>query len=156
GSVFAASTRQMSRAKVTISISAEERAVAEHHFLELADRSRYGDERIIMEKLSGEGELTVTRMHRSPTNGDDRSQTSALPLREVGDFYTALLLDDILFGAFERAHIFAAERSAIEVFSRELAAQRFDPMVKTRPLSYPLALADGLKTAQQTISAQKS
>src|SRR5262249_11324499 len=122
----------------------------------LADRTPYAEGRIAMEKLPGKGEITLTRMPRVSMNGGNEPLASSLQLDDVGHLYAGFLLNFILFRAIEHAQIFTAERSAVEVFSGELAAQRFDPLTKGRALAYPLALAEGLKTAQQTMTAQKS
>ena len=51
-------------------------------------------------------------------------------LREEAQSHAPLVLATALFGTISRAHILTAERSAIEMFSRELAAQRFEPADK--------------------------
>jgi hypothetical protein len=114
------------------------------------------DEQILVDKTSGNGVWTVTRVARGlgTRSSEHRSADS---LRNLLLIHAAAALVRAMWPGLAEPHILTAERSAVEIFSRELAAKRFEPRGEDEPpFPYPLALADSLKFVQQMPSAQRA
>jgi AAA domain, putative AbiEii toxin, Type IV TA system len=107
------------------------------------------DEQILLDKSSGNGVWTATRMVRGPVTRSS-TERSAVALSNLLLVHAAAGLVRALWGGLANARIFIAERAAVEVFSPELAARsaelRHDG---ERPSPYPLALSDSLKSVYQ-------
>jgi hypothetical protein len=154
--VFAAPLSFASSTKVEIRLTEDEIAVGRARILaeQTSAPERLLDETIIVDKSSGSGVWTATRMASvTDTRSSERQvlqeQRFFLQLKVVSAFTAAL------FNGLASPHILTAERSAVEMFSRELAAKRFEARGQddSRPL-YPLALAESLRDAQLMASAQ--
>jgi hypothetical protein len=113
--------------------------------------------KILIDKSPGSGTwAAATRMApMAGTRSSEQHAQEALPnlliLRVLRAFTRAL------FAGLTSPQILTSERSAVEIFSRELAAKRFEQRGQNEPPpAYPLALAESLKAAQQMASAQNS
>jgi hypothetical protein len=108
--------------------------------------------RIIINKAAGSGTWTGTRV--KGTRSQQELSTHALPNLLVLEAANAFAR--VVFAGLTDPHIITSERSAIEVFSRELAAKRFGPMEQHESPPYPFAVAEGLKLAQQMALARNT
>ncbi len=125
------------------------------------DHREVPGEETVVDKSSGTGVWRFTRIgvlagEAPSSNGDEWSSRLALhqvPLIVLVNVITVRAF----FNGLANPHIITAERSAVEIFSRELAAKRFDPRGQDEPPPrYPLALSESLRFAQQMASAKNA
>jgi hypothetical protein len=75
--------------------------------------------RILVEKKKGAAVISFTR-------GPNGREQEHLRLRVEAAAHVAVLLNDAIFRGLTRPHIFTSDRSAIQLFSRELSMKRSD------------------------------
>jgi hypothetical protein len=113
------------------------------------------DEQVLVDKTSGNGVWAATRIARGPgTRSSEKRSTDSLGnlllIRAAGALVRAL------WAGLAEPHILTAERSAVEIFSRDIASQHVERL-RHQPLdtSYPLALSDSLVSVYQMSADQR-
>ncbi len=103
-------------------------------------------EQIVIEKAHGSGTLAAARVLPALETRSSQQQTQQA-LHNFLVVHTTLALARAFFGGMTEPCILPAERSAVEIFSYELAAQRFGPRKEDEALpSYPLPIAENLSS----------
>jgi AAA ATPase domain len=142
-----------SSAQIQIELADHEIEAAKARILDQEDHREVEGEETIVDKSSGTGVWRFTRI------GVLAGETvySGLALHQIPIIVLGNVIVRAFFNGLASPHIITAERSAVELFSRELAAKRFDQRGQDEPPPlYPLALSESLKEAQLMASTQNA
>jgi AAA ATPase domain len=146
-------------AQIQVSFTGDEIDAAKASIREQEDHREVKGEETVVDKTPGTGVWRFTRIGilagKDAANGSEWG--SLLALHQIPVIVLGNVIVRAFFNGLASPHIITAERSAVEIFSRELAVKRFDPSSPDEPPPrYPLALTESLKEAQLLASVRNA